>query len=110
LQSSTSLEEFLSNGANSGEKNAMQQKTGRKGDVFIGGWEGVLNSREPTLTRVDFQPISSYNIFLDGVLVVDGSCTHEPEDKDRNPWESMKPVTMHPTGPNCFCFGGGGIS
>jgi hypothetical protein len=37
LQSSTSLEEFLSNGANSGEKNAMQQKTGRKGDVFIGG-------------------------------------------------------------------------
>jgi hypothetical protein len=26
-----------SNGADSGEKNAMQQKTGRKGDVFIGG-------------------------------------------------------------------------
>jgi hypothetical protein len=40
LQSSTSLEELLSNGAESGEKNAMQQKkkkTGRKGDVFIGG-------------------------------------------------------------------------
>jgi hypothetical protein len=37
LQSSTSLEELLSNGADSGEKNAMQQKTGRKGDVFIGG-------------------------------------------------------------------------
>jgi hypothetical protein len=56
----------------------------------------VLNSSEPTLTRVDVHPISSYNIFLDGVLVVDGSCTHEPKDKDRNPWESMKPVTMHP--------------
>jgi hypothetical protein len=69
----------------------------------------VLNSREPTLTRVDVHPISSYNIFLDGVLVVDGSCTHEPNHKDRNPWESMKPVTMHPTGPNCFCLGVGGF-
>jgi hypothetical protein len=67
----------------------------------------VLNSREPTLTRVDVKPISSYNIFLDGVLVVDGSCTHEPNHKDRNPWESMKPVTIHPTGPNCFCSGVG---
>ncbi len=64
----------------------------------------MLNSSEPTLTRVDIHPISSYNSFLDGVLVVDGSCTNEPKDKDRNPCESMKPVTMHPTGPNCFCF------
>jgi len=69
----------------------------------------VLNSSEPTLTRVDIHPISSYNSFLDGVLVVDGSCTHEPKDKDTNPWESMKPVTMHPTGPNCFCLGVGGF-
>jgi hypothetical protein len=58
------LEEFLSNGAESGEKIAMQQKTGRKGDVFIAGKEGVLNSRGLTLTRVDVQPISSYNMFL----------------------------------------------
>jgi hypothetical protein len=56
-----------------------------------------------------FHPISSYNSFLDGVLVVDGSCTHEPNHKDRNPWESMKPVTKHPTGPNCFCLGVGGF-
>ncbi len=69
----------------------------------------MLNSSEPTLTRVDVHPISSYNIFLDGVLVVDGSCTHEPNHKDRNPWESMKPVTKHPTGPNCFCLGVGGF-
>ncbi len=64
----------------------------------------MLNSREPNLTMVDVHPISSYNIFLDGVLVVDGSCTHQPNYKDRNPWESMKPVTIHPIGPNCFCF------
>ncbi len=69
----------------------------------------MLNSSEPTLTRVDIHPISSYNIFLDGVLVVEGSCTHEPKDKDRNLWESMKPVTMNPTGPNWFCFGVGGF-
>jgi len=74
LQSSTSLEELLSNGADSGEKSAMQQKTGGKGNVFIGRREGVLNSSEPTLTRVDVHPISSYNILLDGVLVADGSC------------------------------------
>jgi hypothetical protein len=83
------LEEFLSNGADSGEKNAMQQKPvweGGKGSVVIGREEGVLNSSEPTLTGVDVHPISSYNIFLDGVLVVVGSCTHEPKDKDRNPW------------------------
>jgi len=36
LQSSTSLEELLSNGADSGEKNAMQQKPGGKGNVVIG--------------------------------------------------------------------------
>ncbi len=107
MQSSTSLEELLSNGADSGEKNAMQEKSGGKGNVFIGGREGVLNASEPTLTRVDVHPSSSYNIFLDGVLVADGSCTHEPRDKDRNPWESMKPVTMQPTGPNCFCLGVG---
>ncbi len=69
----------------------------------------MLNSREPTLTRVDVQPISSYKFFLDGVLVVDGSCTHEPKDKHRNRWESMKPVTMHPTGPDCFCLVVGGF-
>jgi len=46
----------------------------------------VLNCSEPTLTRVEVHPISSYNIFLDGVLVVDGSCTHEPNHKDINPW------------------------
>ncbi len=69
----------------------------------------MLNSSELTLTRVDIHAISSYNSFLDGVLVVDGSCTHEPKDKDRNPWESMKPVTMQPTGPNCFCLGVGGF-
>ncbi len=64
----------------------------------------MLNSRERTLTRFDVEPISSYNIFLDGVSVVDGSCTHESNHKDRNPWESMKPVTKHRTGPNIFCF------
>ncbi len=69
----------------------------------------MLNSSELTLTRVDIHAISSYNRFLDGVLVVDGSCTHEPKDKDRNPCESMKPVNMHPTGPNCFCLGVGGF-
>jgi hypothetical protein len=36
LQSSTSLEELLSNGADSGEKNAMQQKPGGKENVVIG--------------------------------------------------------------------------
>jgi hypothetical protein len=34
---------------------------------------------------------------------------HVPNDKYKNPWESMKPVTMHPTGPNCFCLGVGGF-
>jgi hypothetical protein len=67
----------------------------------------VLNSSEPTLTRVDVHPISSYNSFLDGVLVVDGSSTHEPNNKDRNPWKSMKPVTMHPTGRIVFVWGWG---
>jgi hypothetical protein len=65
----------------------------------------VLNSREPTLTKVDVHPISSYNIFLDGVLVVDRSCTHEPNYKYKNPWESMKPITMHPTGRIVFVSG-----
>ncbi len=40
----------------------------------------MLNSSEPTLTRVDVQPISSYNIFLDR-CIGDG-------------WVSMKPVTQ----------------
>jgi len=83
------------------------KKKAGKGNVLIGRREGVLNSSEPTQTRVDVHPISSYNNFFDGVLVADGSCTHEPRDKDRNPWESMKPVTMHPTGPNCFVWGWG---
>ncbi len=100
-----SMEEFLSNGTDSGEKNVIQQKTVPKGNVFIGWQEGVLNCRELTLTRVHVQPMSSYNIFLDGVCVVDGSFTHEPNDKYKNPLESMKPVTKHPNRPNCFCFG-----
>jgi hypothetical protein len=62
------------------------KKKAGKGNVLIGRREGVLNSSEPTQTRVDVHPISSYNIFLDGVLVVDGSCAHEPNHKDRNPW------------------------
>jgi hypothetical protein len=82
-----------------------KQKPAGKGNVVIGREEGVLNSSEPTLTRVDVHPISSYNSFLDGVLVVDGSCTHEPKDKDRNSWESMKPVPIHPTGQIVFVPG-----
>ncbi len=86
-------------------KMRCNKKTRAKGNVFIGGQEVVLNSREPTLTRVDVHPISSYNIFLDGVSVVDGSCTHEPNDKNENPWESISQPPSTQQAPIVFASG-----
>jgi hypothetical protein len=66
LQSSTSLEELLSNGADSGEKIAMQQKPGGKENVVIGrqvggGGSGLHIYCEPSVTRLTYTPsLSTY--------------------------------------------------